>query len=120
MIKKLFGPIRNPENPAPVVDEAVPDNAEPIVIIDKDKEYQSHDIDIMFKHDVFPDSLKQTPQYLVYNYVKQAATSMLNSRFSEAAQKADCPYVSASSFDGNYIFAKTKDAFGISVSPKDM
>ncbi len=120
MIKKLFGPIQNPENPAPVVDEAVPDNAEPIVIIDKDKEYQSHDIDIMFKHDVFPDSLKQTPQYLVYNYVKQAATSMLNSRFSEAAQKADCPYVSASSFDGNYIFAKTKDAFGISVSPKDM
>ena len=120
MIKKLFGPIQNPENPAPVVDEAVPDNAEPIVIIDKDKEYQSHDIDIMFKHDVFPDSLKQTPQYLVYNYVKQAATSMLNSRFGEAAQKADCPYVSASSFDGNYIFAKTKDAFGISVSPKDM
>ena len=120
MIKKLFGPIQNPENPAPVVDEAVPDNAEPIVIIDKDKEYQSHDIDIMFKHDVFPDSLKQTPQYQVYNYVKQAATSMLNSRFSEAAQKADCPYVSASSFDGNYIFAKTKDAFGISVSPKDM
>ena len=120
MIKKLFGPIRNPENPAPIVDEVVPDNAEPIVIIDKDKEYQSHDIDIMFKHDVFPDSLKQTPQYLVYNYVKQAATSMLNSRFGEAAQKADCPYVSASAFDGNYIFAKTKDAFGISVSPKDM
>ena len=120
MIKKLFGPMQNPENAAPIVDELVPDNAEPIVIIDKDKEYQSHDVDIMFKHDAFPDSLKQTPNYLMFNYMKQAATTMLNSRYSEAVQKADCPYVSASTYDGNYIFAKTKDAFTISVSPKDM
>ena len=120
MIKKLFGPITNPADAAPIVDEQVPDNAEPIVVIDKDKEFQSSDVEIYFKHDVFPDSLKQSPAYMVNNYVKQAAITMLNSRYAEAAQKADCPYVQAGADDDNYIFSKTKDAFQISATPKDM
>ena len=37
-IKKLFGDIKNPENAAQLVDEQVPNNDKPIVIIDKDKE----------------------------------------------------------------------------------
>ena len=59
-IKKLFGDIKNPENAAPIVDEPVPDNAEPIVIIDKDKEQRTNMVEVMIKHDVFPDSLKNT------------------------------------------------------------
>ena len=119
-IKELFGPMTNPENPAPIVDELVPDNAEPIVVIDKDKEQRMSMVDIMFKHDVFPDSLKGTMTYMVYNYIKGAAISMLNSRFSEASQKADCPYVGASAGDGTYIFAKTKDCFELDATPKEM
>lgn len=120
MIKKLFGPITNPADAAPIVDEQVPDNAEPIVVIDKDKEYQASNVQIYFKHDVFPDSLKQSTAYMLYNYVKQAAMTMLNSRYTEAAQKADCPYVNADAYDDNYIFSKTKDALGLSATPKDM
>ena len=120
MIKRLFGPITNPANTAPIVDEQVPDNAEPIVVIDKDKEFQASDVEILFKHDTYPDSLKQSPAYLVYNYVKRAAMSMLNSRFAEAVQKSDCPYAEASASDDNYIFSKTKDAFDLSATPKDM
>ena len=71
-IKKLFGDIKNPENEAPIVDEQVPDNAEPIVVIDKDKEEQSSSVEVMFKHDVFPDSLKNTINYLIYDYVNDA------------------------------------------------
>lgn len=119
-IKKLFGDIKNPANEAKLVDEPVSDNAEPIVIIDKDKEYPTSSVDLMMKHDVYPDSLKQTLPYLIQNYAKQAVTGMLAQRFTEAAQKADCPFVSAEAGDGNYIFAKTKDAFDISASPKDM
>ena len=119
-IKELFGPITNPENPAPIVDELVPDNAEPIVIIDKDKEQRTSMIDIMFKHDVFPDSLKGTMAYMMFNYVKGAALSMLNSRFGEAVQKPDCPYVSASAGDDSYIYAKTKDCFELDATPKDI
>lgn len=119
-IKKLFGGITNPANEAQIVDEPVPDNPEPIVIIDKDKEFQQTSISLMMKHDVFPDSLKQQLPYLMQNYVKGAAFGMLGTRFAEASQKADCPFVGASADDGEYVFSKTKDAMSINVAPKDM
>ena len=49
-----------------------------------------------------------------------AVATMLNNRYAEAAQKADCPFIGAQAGDGDYIFAKTKDAFAISASPKDI
>lgn len=119
-IKKLFGGIKNPANAAPIVDEPVPDNALPIVVIEKDKEQSASVVELMIKHDVFPDSLKQSLPYLISNYMKQAMTSMLNNRFKEAAQKAECPFVSASASDGTYIFSKTKDAFDLTAIPKDI
>ena len=119
MIKKLFGGIKNPANQAPVLDEPVPDTAEPIVIIDKDKEQRTNNVQVMFKHDTYPDSLKNSVEYIVYGYLKGAALNMLNNRYTEAAQKADCPYVGAGASDDNYIFAKTKDAFSIFAQPKD-
>ncbi|MCR5130928.1 MAG: insulinase family protein [Prevotella sp.] len=120
MIKKLFSEIKNPENAAPIVAEPVPDTPEPIVIIDKDKEQRTSSVEVMFKHDIFPDSMKQNISYLAYKYVKDAACSMLNRRLSEVAEQADCPFVAASVSDGNYIFAKTKDAIDISAMPKEM
>ncbi len=119
-IKKLFGDIKNPDNEAKIVEEPVPDNAEPIVIIDKDKEYQQSMVMLMMKHDADPDSIKQDIEYTLSQYVKQAAISMLSTRFAEAAQKADCPFVGASADDGDYLFSKTKGAFSINVMPKDM
>ncbi len=119
-IKKLFGDIKNPANEAKIIDEPVPDNAEPIVIIDKDKEYQQSLVMMMMKHDTDPDSIKQDIEYSLSQYVKQAAFNMLSTRFAEAALKADCPFVDASAGDGNYLFSKTKDAFSINVMPKDM
>ena len=119
MIKKLFGGIKNPANQAPVLNEPVPDTSEPIVIIDKDKEQRTSNVQVMFKHDTYPDSLKNSVEYIVYGYLKGAALNMLNNRYTEAAQKADCPYVGAGASDDNYIFAKTKDAFSIFAQPKD-
>lgn len=119
MIKKLFGGIKNPAHQAPVLDEPVPDTAEPIVIIDKDKEQRTNNVQVMFKHDTYPDSLKNSVEYIVYGYLKGAALNMLNNRYTEAAQKTGCPYVGAEASDGNYIFAKTKDAFSLFAQPKD-
>lgn len=120
MIKKLFGSIPNPQNALPIVDEPVPDNSTPIVVIDKDKEMKSNSIQIFFKHDIFPDSLKGTLANYINEYIKDAAVSMLNDRFTEEAQKADCPYVGAQAGDGEYIFSKTKDAFYLAAAPKEM
>lgn len=120
MIKKLFGNKKNPANMAPIVDEQVPDNAEPIVIIDKDKEQTTNVLELMIKHDVFPDSLKNTLAYYIQNYANAAIANMLNNRLNEVSQKADCPFVGAGVSDGQFIFAKTKDAFNLSVMAKEM
>jgi len=117
-IKKLFGPMKNPANPAPVLSEPVPDNNEPIVIIDKDKEQTASIVQMMMKRDVMPDSLKGAMDYLVYEYVKDVGISLLNERLAEAALKPECPFVGASASVEEYIYAKTKDAFSIAVSPK--
>ena len=119
-IKTMFSQIAHPAADAAQVElEPVPDNAEPIVIIDKDKEQKYNIVEVMFKHDATPDSMKTSLYYLVGNYMKNTAISLLNARLGELAQQPDCPYLQASVGDGNYIFAKTKDAFNLSLVPKD-
>ena len=119
-IKELFGPIKNPDPIIPIVDEPVPDNDEPIVVIDKDKEQEVSEVDIMFKSDPFPEEMKQTLAWVLTDYMVDATTDMLNKRLKEIGEKPDCPYVSAYAYYGQYIFAKTKDAFTISITPKTM
>lgn len=117
-IKEMFGGIKLPENPAKVVAEAVPDNNEAIIIVDKDKEQRNDITMLMFKHDAFPDSLKNNIAYTIYQYAVNLGTSMLNSRLNEIAQNADCPFVNAGADDGDFILAKTKSAFGLDIMPK--
>ena len=119
-IKRLFGGIKNADNIAPIVSEPVPDNAEPIVIVDKDKEFPYSVVELMIKHEPFPENERQTLPYLIQDYATQAVTAMLGDRFTEAAQKADCPFVMARASDGTYLFSKTKDAFDVMVAPKDV
>ncbi len=118
-IKEMFSDIKNPENPAPIVDEQVPDNAEPIIIVDKDKEEQQNSIEIMFKSESTPEKEKSYLPYLLEDYIKDLASSMINARFQEEAQKPEAPYTMAAGYAGNYIFAKTKDAFTFYAMPKD-
>ena len=118
-IKALFSQIQLPANPAKVIDEIVPDNDKAIYVIDKDKEMQYNIVELMYKHDVFPDSLKGTMAYLFADYVKDAAVGMLNDRLKEYAEKPESPFLQASASDGDYIFARTKDAFQISALPKE-
>lgn len=118
-IKDMFGSIKMPENPAPVIAEPVPDNAEPIVVVDKDKE-QTVDLAEMFiKTDPVPAEMKSNMQYLFIKYMIDAATSMVNTRLGEYQQDPACPYVQGGLSYGNYFFAKTKDAVNISAVPKE-
>ena len=118
-IKELFGGIKTPENPAPVLDEQVPDNDTPIYIVEKDKEQKTNGVEMMIKHDAFPDSLKNTVAYVLNNYIRGRAIGMLNGRLQELAQQPDCPFVGAGVNDGRYVYSKTKEALDIDVSPKD-
>ena len=118
-IKNLFAPIKMPANPAPVVAEAVPDNQEAIIVVDKDKEMQYSIVQLMFKSDPIPDEMKSNMQYLVIDYLKDACMGMLNDRLTELAQKADCPYLQGGVEYDQSLLSKTKDAFNISVLPKE-
>ena len=118
-IKDLFSSIVLPENRTLVTKESVPDNAEAIYVIDKDKEQRTNEVMIMMKHEVFPDTLKGTLTYMLTDYLKDACILMLNDRLKEYAEKPESPFLSARAADGRYILSSTKDAFEIDLSPKD-
>ena len=118
-IIRLFSGMEMPENAAPVVVEHVPDNAEPIVVIDKDKEHRVNYVDLMFKFDALPDSLRGTLAEIIQDYLEGVVTSMLNDRLAEVALKDDCPFLSGQTDYGTYLYSRTKDAFEIYAVPKE-
>lgn len=119
-IKKVFNDIPKPVNPAPRIYYPVPDNKEPIIFIGKDKEQTNMRLQINYKHEAFPDSLKTNMQYLFLNYAKGMISTMLNARLNELTQTATPPYIGAGVEDGDFIVAKTVQAFsGITVCKED-
>ncbi|MBR1395007.1 MAG: insulinase family protein [Prevotella sp.] len=119
-IKTMFSQIAKPgADAAQVKQEDVPDNATPIVVIDKDKEQRYNIVEVLFKHEAIPDSAKGSLEYLVANYLKSVALGMLNGRLGEIAEKPDCPFLQAQVEDGTYLLSKPKDAFTLAVVPKD-
>lgn len=118
-IKEMFGTIPAPAaDAAQVVDEIVPDNEKTIAVVDKDKEQQYSIVQVMFKHEAVKPEEKTTLMYMLQDFIVNMATSMLNSRFQEKAQEPDCPFLQAGCYDGQYIFAKTKDAFTAYTLPR--
>ena len=118
-IKEMYQGYTLDPNAAQVVDEPVPDNEEPIIVIDKDKEKQYSELDVMFKHDAVENEDKTTVDYMVYQYAQYIISSVINERLREIAQDPACPFNRASADDDSYIFAKTKDAFMLEAMPKE-
>ena len=115
-IKSVFADVKKPVNPAKRVYYPVADNQEPLVYIGKDKEIDDPTIEIYFKQDPTPDSIKGNMAYLLQQYMLSMTTSMLNSRLNELRQSANPPFIYAGCYYGNYFLAQTKDAFTLSIS----
>ena len=118
-IKDMFSSIKLPKNPAKVTTYPVPDNAEPIIVIDKDKEQRYNILEVFMKHEAFPDTLKGSMAYLITDYIKNAALSMLGDRFKEYAEKPESPFLQAWAGDGEYLLSRTVDALELGFLPKD-
>lgn len=118
-IKEMFGSIPAPKNPAKRIYYPVPDNDTIICTVQKDKEQPTLSVELMFKHNAIPDSLKTTWNYLIQRYFEKAATSMLNSRFEELKKQPNAPFTDAGAYNDDYILAKTKEALDFSASCKD-
>ena len=119
VIKELFSSIPLDPNAAKVEKYPVPDNYEPIYFVDKDKEMSNNQISVNMKIDAMPDSLKGTMAYYINHYIKMQLRGMLEARFNELAQKPECNFVAAYASVGGYITSDTKDAFLLSVIPKE-
>lgn len=117
-IKELFSKIEKPVNPAERVYYPVADNEKPIVAFGSDKEQDKYVAQIMFKYDALSDSLKGTMADVTTAYLLDMAQMMLQIRLNELGQKADAPFAAASAFYGEFIMAKTKQAFQFAMLPK--
>ena len=118
-IKELFKGMTLDPNAAQVVEEPVPDNAEPIIVVDKDKEQQFTQVMVMFKHEAMPKEVKGDLMYMVIDYAKGMMSSMLNDRLSEKSQEPDCPYIQAYAYDGEYLLSSNPEAFTLIIVPKE-
>ena len=118
-IKELFKDCVLDPNAAQVVPEPVPDNEEPIIAIDKDKEQQYSQVMVMFKHEAFPKEMKGDLVYMLTDYATTMMSSMLNDRLQEKAQEPDCPFIQAYAYDGEYLLCNDPEAFNIIVIPKE-
>ena len=118
-IKELYKDCVLDPNAAQVVPEPVPDNEEPIICVDKDKEQQYSQVMVMFKHEAFPKEMKTDMMYMIVNYVTSMVSDMLNNRLNEKAQEPDCPFVMAMAEDDNYLLSNNVDAFTLIVMPKE-
>ncbi len=116
-IKELFSKIEKPVNPAKRVYYPVADNEKPIIAIGSDKEQSNYVAQLMFKYDALPDSLKGTMADVTTEYMLDVAQMMLQVRLNELGQKADAPFAVAITKYGEFLMAKTKQAFQLVTVP---
>ncbi|MDE6152618.1 MAG: insulinase family protein [Muribaculaceae bacterium] len=118
-IKEIFSPIKMPENAKERVYLEVADTPGTIYAIGKDKEQTVAIAEMMFKNDAFPDSLKGDATYMVFDYVTDMISSMLNNRYGDMMSDPATPFGQAGANYGEFLVSKTKDALTIVAVAKD-
>ena len=110
-IKAIFADIKKVENGAPRELYPIPDNKEPLIYVEKDKELSQSLFIMAFKQDPVPDEIKSNIAYLAMKYALNAMGSMIYDRFKEVGQKANPPFIGASwEFENVLGMARSKDA----------
>lgn len=117
-IKQRFSTLKGKTAYTPITPITIADNEQPIIVIEKDVEQTTNQVDLIFKYDPSPVAAKQTTEHIKQRYLKTAASALVNARLGEAAQKNDCPFFGAQMGDGQYLVSKTKRAFFISLAAK--
>ena len=113
-IKDVFADIAPaPADAAKFERYPVPDNSDPIVTINKDKEYPPNNISLYWKVDPFPR--ENNTEYMVFSFLTDAMSSMFAERRDDIVQKPDVPFISMDFGYNTYFISKTKEAFQASV-----
>lgn len=119
-IKALFSSIEMPANAAPRTSFPIPDNEEPIVVVEKDKEQSNFITLLMFKQDPAPMEVKKNMAYLLMQYMEEVIPSMINQRLHEIQMKADAPFAYAECGQEDALFGtiSAKRSFTVNIVPK--
>ena len=118
-IKEMFADIKAPVDPAPRPQFMIEDNVEPIVAIASDPEQTNYRINLYFKSEATPDSLKNDVNYWIGQYMLSIISSMEINRLQDITQKANPPFVYGYSYYSNYYIAPTEDAWCSIAMAKD-
>ncbi len=118
-IKEMCADIKAPVNPAPRTRFMIDDNEEPIVAIGSDPEETSYRVNLYYKTDATPDSLKNDLNYWAGQYMLSIITQMEINRLQELVRKANPPFVYGYSYYSNYYIAPTKEAWCSMAMAKD-
>ncbi len=119
-IREIFSPIPMPENAAVREYYGVPDNMEPIVVSDCDKEQTLPVVLVNNKHeDMMPRPMRNTQVYMGYSYLCDMALKMLNERLEEMALDPDASFLQATLDDGDFLLSNVTKALCTSIVPKE-
>jgi len=114
-IKETFSDIPAAVSPRKRETFNVPDHAETLTVVAKDKETAFPTVQVMYKKDLMP-------QQTIGDYCRYINTllftGMLNSRFRELTLKSNPPFVGAGSFYGN-SYARSKDVYQLYANSSD-
>ncbi|MCM1164175.1 MAG: insulinase family protein [Muribaculaceae bacterium] len=117
-IKEMFSSIEMPADAPARTYEPVPDHKGTLYGIGSDPEQQALIAQIFFLSDPMPTEMKNTPAYLLNDYVEAMITAMLDARLNEMSSKPDSPFAAAGVSFTDYILAKEKDTFAGFVAAK--
>ncbi|MDE6019103.1 MAG: insulinase family protein [Muribaculaceae bacterium] len=119
-VKDLFSTVKMPEDAAPREYVDISDNKEPIFVLFQDPELDRTIVQTYFKQDKMPWEMRNSVEgYMSDAIMKNIFIDMLQNRISEYALDPQCPYAGAQVRLGEFLVAATKDAFEITVVPKD-
>ncbi|MDE5840405.1 MAG: insulinase family protein, partial [Muribaculaceae bacterium] len=119
-VKELFSTVKLPENAAPREYVEISDNDQPIFVLFQDPELDRTIVQTYFKQDRMPWEMRNSLQgYMSEALMQSIFIDMLQNRLSEYALNPECPYAGAQVRMGEFLVAATKDAFSVTVVPKD-
>ena len=118
-IKTLFGPIKMPENPAPLEYYPVPDNEQPIFVSYADKEMPAELVWVFAKYNILPRELRNTDAQYAMDYMLGVADIMLSERLDEISMKPNAPFGNAGGGFGEFLLSSYKGALSIQAYVND-
>lgn len=106
-IKDHFENIKNPETYPERVEYGLPDNDEPLISIETDKEATQNSIMFFYKH---PHQINKTIGDFKESLTAEIYNGILNERLGDLGQKPETPYIMAYSAFSEFL-ARSSDAY---------